>query len=982
MPHGAGTDASLDRWRAGYGSDGAGLAERLAEIGLDEAGLSGLLTESPESLAARIPRPAWVDLVERAVRASVPPAGEPPADWREAFAIPLRPLVSDAVARLAGLPLTEREVDFGAVAGTVTRWLSRRLVAIAVRTFVLELHERHSLLAGADSRERFADFVRRLADPCALAELLTRYPVLARLLGETCGFATEANLELLSRFAHDRAEIVGALLGGADPGPVVALDAGQGDAHQHGRSVTILRFADGRRVVYRPRDVEVHLRFAALVRRLNHAVPGLRLRTAAALARAGYGWLEHIEHRPMTDPDEVDRFYRRQGALLALLHTVDGSDIHCENLIACGDQPVLVDVETLFHPNLPMPGVPTDPAATALAASVHRTALLPFLMVGEHGARDLSGLGGDRGGVSPTDVVDWDFAGTDRMRLTRRAVPISAARNQPKLDGVEIDPVDHEAALQEGFRLGYNAIVHRRKEFAELIGGCRELEIRVVVRPTKGYAALLDESTHPDLLRDALDRDRTLDVLWRESAADPLRRRLVRYELMDLWSGDVPLFFGRPGARDLWTSDRRRLPGLLDPAGVRGALDKLGELCDADRRRQEWIISATLATRRGSGLPAGEHRRVDAMSGLVSGSVVHPQRLLTAACAVADQIVAGSLAGADRVNWLGLQLVDDRHWVVLPMGGGLANGYLGVALFLAQLSEISGVARYAELARSAVAPMPALLYTLAERADLVALIGRGGLHGLGGIAYGLARLATLLDDLRLREWTGAAVALAATAPDTPGWANGSAGCLAAMTAVHAELGLTAAERLATECADRTASLVIAAPEVPDGFADGWAGIAWSLARCAPAEPRYAAAARTALDRVTPEDTSVPGWCVGTAGRLIARAAVAGTPSDYAAGALVGGPMLRDLSLCHGELGIAEALTVVAGDDPCPATVAARRRRATMILGAIDRYGPSCGTPGYVTTPGLLSGLAGIGYGLLRLGFPQRVPSVLLLRPQK
>jgi lantibiotic modifying enzyme len=53
-----------------------------------------------------------------------------------------------------------------------------------------------------------------------------------------------------------------------------------------------------------------------------------------------------------------------------------------------------------------------------------------------------------------------------------------------------------------------------------------------------------------------------------------------------------------------------------------------------------------------------------------------------------------------------------------------------------------------------------------------------------------------------------------------------------------------------------------------------------------------------------------------------------------------------------------------------------------VLDAIDRYGPGCGTPGAVSSPGLLNGLAGIGYGLLRLGFGDRVPSVLLLQPSR
>ena len=40
----------------------------------------------------------------------------------------------------------------------------------------------------------------------------------------------------------------------------------------------------------------------------------------------------------------------------------------------------------------------------------------------------------------------------------------------------------------------------------------------------------------------------------------------------------------------------------------------------------------------------------------------------------------------------------------------------------------------------------------------------------------------------------------------------------------------------------------------------------------------------------------------------------------------------------------------------------------------------CGTPLGVDSPGLMTGLAGIGYGLLRLAEPARVPSVLTLEP--
>jgi lantibiotic modifying enzyme len=56
------------------------------------------------------------------------------------------------------------------------------------------------------------------------------------------------------------------------------------------------------------------------------------------------------------------------------------------------------------------------------------------------------------------------------------------------------------------------------------------------------------------------------------------------------------------------------------------------------------------------------------------------------------------------------------------------------------------------------------------------------------------------------------------------------------------------------------------------------------------------------------------------------------------------------------------------------------RLAGMVLDSIDRHGWQCAGPGGVEMPGLMLGLAGIGYQMLRLADPDRVPSVLLLAP--
>ncbi|TWP46795.1 type 2 lantipeptide synthetase LanM [Lentzea tibetensis] len=815
--------------------------------------------------------------------------------------------------------------------------LARRLVRMAARTLVLELNlaRRQGLLEGATPSERFTYFTRTLD----LSGLLTRYPVLARLLYQAVRQAVEAHQELLRRFAEDRAEIVATLLDGVDPGSLVAVETGKGDAHRRGRSVTTLRFADGRRVVYRPRPIDLHAHFNAQLGWLS-ARTSIALRTVALVPRDGYGWLEFAEQAPCADVTEVGAFYHRLGALLALLYAVDGTDMHFENLIACGDQPVLIDVETLFHPTLV---VGDDPAALALASSVHRTALLPQMMLGDNGIADISGLGGDRGATLPVDAVGWADPGTDRMRLIRTPASAAGASNRPRIGDHEAEPAEYQAALSAGFHAGYDAIVGHREELLALVRECADDEIRFVARPTQLYARLLDESTHPDVLRDPLDRDLALDLLWAESQDDELLRALVPHEIGDLWAGDVPLVCSRPGSADLWTASGERLPDLLPCSGLDAVERKIAALGEVDRHDQQWLISAALASRP----KPVEHRGGEPLSGQVTPTAPDAQRLLAAACGIADQILARAAIDGERMNWVGLELVDDRHWAVLPMGAGLSNGYTGVALFLAQLGALTGAARYLDAAHRTTSTIPRLLQAFAAEPEMAAAVGNGGFHGLGGITYALSRMTTLLGSDPLL--VDAALALM---PDSDAFdvVDGTAGALAAMISVHAETGLPSAEKLVCRYTDQLATM----PVSGTGFARGAAGVDWALGR-----PASAA--------VPVDDVS---WCSGLAGLVLA-----GAPGLERH--LVEREPLRDMSLCHGELGVTEALAALAdrGDEDAQAAVT---RRAGLLLGALDEYGARCGTPGAVASPGLLTGLAGIGYGLLRLGFAERVPSVLLL----
>ncbi|WP_097934465.1 type 2 lanthipeptide synthetase LanM family protein, partial [Streptomyces sp. rh207] len=731
-----------------------------------------------------------------------------------------------------------------AVLADFRRQLTRRLSRIAGRTLVTELHEARRLgrLRGEGSEERFRDFVRRTARRDGLALLVTGYPVLARLLATACLNAGDAFAEMAARLAADRhllapSGVLGdragspesGLGGNAGPGALTGVEAGAGDSHRGGRSVMLLRFADGARLVYKPRPLAAHRHFNTLAEWFGSLPGAPELRVLRVLDRGDYGWAEFVEERPCSSAAETRQFYRRQGALLALLHTLDGTDLHHENLIACGPHPVLVDVETLFHPPLG-PARSTDPAARALHDSVHRVGLLPQLLVGDTTALDMSAIGGGRAASSPIETADWAEAGTDRMRLVRRAGRFTESANRPRLGGVAAAPSAYTDALCGGFRAGYTAISDHR---AELLGedGLLRLfardEVRVVPRPTWTYTTLLDESTHPDLMRDATERHQVLSLLRTPLLGVPALPGVEDEEVAELWCGDVPVFGTRPGSTELWSGTGRTVPGTapdrpsydtardrsphdlaagdaVGPTGLARVEAKVRAMDTVDRQDQERIIRAAMV----STSPEPPHRAGPGGRSRSAATAPEPEQLLSAARSVGDQLVSLAYRHESRTNWIGLELLGERYWRLTPMAADLAGGYTGPALFLAQLAALTGASRYAEAAREALAPVPGLLDALHGRADELGSLGSGAFAGLGGIAYALTEVGTLLGDRDVLDLAGPAVRLscaASAAEDGYGVRGGAAGGLVSLLAVHRATGRPEAWRGAERCPERIAA---------------------------------------------------------------------------------------------------------------------------------------------------------------------------------
>jgi len=403
-------------------------------------------------------------------------------------------------------------------------------------------------------------------------------------------------------------------------------------------------------------------------------------------------------------------------------------------------------------------------------------------------------------------------------------------------------------------------------------------------------------------------------------------------------------------------------------------------------------------------------------------SLPNHERLIAHARKVGDRLTVLARRRMDSVSWSGFSLIHERAWSVRLLGTNLYDGLPGVILFLAYLSSITGQNEYKRLARGA---LTTLRRQLGETPKIASV---GGYSGVSGIIYVLCHLSVLWGERELldeAEILANRLHEAVDRDERLDIVSGAAGCLVVLLTLHRLLPSDRILPLAVRCGDHLVAKALpmrtgvgwpvkglsATPLT--GFSHGAAGIAWALMELAAVteEERFfqTALEATAWERslFLPEAGNWPDlryepppgadpklrrcsrmWCHGAPGIGLARLNMlkyidTGDLRMEIETALQ--TTLREgfgfsHCLCHGDLGNLEVILKASQTLSEPSWPLELNTLAATILESIERDGWRCGTPSNIETPGLMTGLAGIGYQLLRLAKPALVPSVLYLAP--
>ena len=371
--------------------------------------------------------------------------------------------------------------------------LSQELSKITSRVMVLELNVARlsGVLEGDTPQERFNHFFQRIRRPEEFRKILKEYPVLARNVVSTIDHWVRFSLEFLEHLCDDWIEIKDTLAPAGDPGLLSALQIGSGDRHREGRSVVIVSFSSGFKAVYKPRSLSVDVHFSRLLEWLNERGDHPKYKTLKVIDRATHGWVQFVEAKSCETVEQIRRFYERQGGYLALLYTLEATDFHLENLMACGEHPYLIDLEALFHPRPSQTIGDSNSfvlAARIMSHSVLRIGLLPQRMWtgGKDEGIDVSGLGGAAGQLTPHELPVFEQTGTDEMRLVRKRIPLPGSNNRATFNAVAVDARDYIESIIKGFSSVYRLLSKYRDDLLRddsPLSGFLEDEVRVVLRP-------------------------------------------------------------------------------------------------------------------------------------------------------------------------------------------------------------------------------------------------------------------------------------------------------------------------------------------------------------------------------------------------------------------------------------------------------------------------------------------------------------------
>ncbi|MBZ9618558.1 type 2 lanthipeptide synthetase LanM family protein [Clostridium estertheticum] len=914
--------------------------------------------------------------------------------------------------------------------------ITEAVVSMGLKTLTYELTSRriNGKLKGDTREDRYDYFVKTNLDSNeSILKLLIEYPVLARLTVENAVGITENIINVIETLVNDKEEIESYFNIKIDN---IRGMENMGDLHDGGKCVLRFNFAEGINILYKPRDLSIDESFQKLLEWFNEKGIEKDFKTMKVLNKGTYGWQEFMKYEEVSSNEKINNFFERQGEYIALLHILNGADMHCENIIANGEYPVFVDLESLFHneislrDDIALSGSAVTKAEKYIKESVLKTAMLPVLDANFLYDSDISGIAGDIDQI--LNMYDIQNKNTDEIKIVRTKITVNSSNHLPSLNGEIIIPKMYVDNIKSGFTTCYDLMRRNKEELAHVIKSLFSgKNVRTIIRSTLVYRTLLEASSHPKYLRNGISRNYIFDYLWLVLKVEPDRMQSIPYEIEDLLMGDIPLFRAGINNKNLINSNRiGSVKDAFNNDAMSKSIDLINSLSDDDFQRQWDFIETTINTKYFL-KESFESEKAQDEAAVTLDKIdrslnyeVKKSAFLNEAERIAESIMSSAIIGDDKrsISWINLGMNPDEKIEFKIVKSEFYNGVTGIGMFYAYLAKETGNQKYKYICEKCINTSYDLI--MAGRVDNISAF-----MGMSAFVYLAMHVAKLFNREDLIKKAEEVIDLIETGIEDDEHFDIMAGCsstLIVCAEFYKNFHYEKALELARKCGDHLVKKSVKSEKGVGwitsklnnypiaGMAHGNAGIALSLMTLydLTKDDKYLNIANEAIayenslydeDEMNWKDLrsfdkdeanrekdkkNVSYWCNGAPGIGMARVAML----KYCDSAIIKNDVRNSVQktinegfkqinycLCHGDLGSLELILLAAEKMNDKELKNFVYTMGGYMLDSVNKDNGNwkSGIPGRVQIPNFMLGLSGIGYELLRL-YNNEIPSALIL----
>ncbi|NCC04528.1 MAG: type 2 lantipeptide synthetase LanM [Proteobacteria bacterium] len=901
----------------------------------------------------------------------------------------------------------EQKIDKQTILSVFDRLLQRKIGFFIMPTLILEANISR-LKSGDISKtpeERFENFLLSTAQENVQTYFWNKYPVLWRLVHTVAKTTTAAYIEVLSRVHTDRKKIE-AEFGLCCETNLTNITWGTGDTHCGGKAVALLHFGD-QIVVYKPRPLQADKAYNGFLDWFATLTEQDTPCSYKVVDCGSYGYVTFIPATFAKNREDISNFYRKIGMLIAISWVLGIRDLHYENLIASGSEPFLIDIESIFDKSWQRNKKDSkyyELVEIAFKDLLMGTGLIPNKMIGSSGTYDISAIGAFGKQPTPSDVRNIENYGRDDIKIIFEAATMPEEKNIPQLKEDSFSLSDYIDEMLHGFDDAIS-ILGKNKDKLTLsnpnISSFKKAPVRWIARQTRDYARLLEKMTHPTMLKNAIDSDmliggELLDAGEQYASYIP---KVIAAETHDLWNGDIPYFWTTIETRNLYSSTGKVIKNFFARSGVDEFERRVQNIHFFKKAQCNALHSALVSTiPLHLGCEVNETKR-----GAYAPLSRSTDELLGTAIRLGDRII-DNLHYIENIPFgIGFTPLEEHNYTSNILPPDFYDGISGIGIFFGYLAQYVKNEKFIKLAEASHDLTKMLML------NNEGLPSCGAYTGLSGLLYADMHYAYTLGRPISQESKHSFKYLRSLIQKDENYdlVNGSAGALLIMLRYYAITGDAEALKIAAQAARRleekaeSQNVGMAWHTMKQhqtrlgGLSHGVTGIAWALAEwgnytkeekwinlakeaCAYEASFFDEEMGTWLDSRKGLPTTF--WCYGAPGIGLGITHLDNVLGKEQSSNLI--QKAKDATwrygfsnshcICHGNLGNAE-LFLATGDQETASIY------LTKVLDDFEKNGVwRCALPGEASTPGMMCGLAGIGYSLLRHAFPNKLPNILNL----